>query len=515
MCNLKKRKWTTGLFSVLFGISVIGAQPLERMEIADSESPGKILLTMLETQFSSNSFSQSFSDSEAAKKPLREKNTDLDENFQNTLPTIGNSSVAEASSEKTLYLTFDDGPLKGTGNVLRVLKEERVPATMFCVGRHARLHPELFRQELSTPDLLIANHTYSHANGHYRRFYSDTFGVLSDVEHAQIVLGGRKYLRLAGRNVWRLPELSRNDHAIVARRGFREVPKYDALSQEGYFIYGWDVEWHFKHRSGHPVESSELLAARIEALYRRGHTARQGKVVLLAHDFMFRNRHSTDELRHFIRLMKHRGWHFKTLRHYSQLTPQPLHIAKYYGKKRRTLLTSTDQKSISPSPVVPLKRQHTAANSHSTVSKSLPAASSRAPRSPEALLSDAVRHYDALNVDRLIRKGVPLNRIDEFGRTALNTAVRANSLVLVKKLLASGASSTLRDGSGITPLQMARRYKRRAIEAYLIRFTLRDSAPAHLSQTGKTRNVPIAIAQPNRINPLKLLSQANRSNPIN
>ena len=514
MRKLKKRKWTTVLFSVLFGISVIGAQPLERMEIAESESPGKILLTMLETQFSSNSFSQSLTDSEGVKKPLKEKNTNLDENSQNTLPTVGDSSATETSSEKTLYLTFDDGPLKGTGNVLRVLKEERVPATMFCVGRHVRLHPELFRQELSMPDLLIANHTYSHANGHYSRFYSDTFGVLSDVEHAQIVLGGRKYLRLAGRNVWRLPELSRNDHAIVARRGFREIPKYDALSQEGYFIYGWDVEWHFKHRSGHPVESPELLAARIEALYRRGLMARRGKVVLLAHDFMFRNRHSTDELRHFIRLMRRRGWRFKTLRHYSQLTPQPLHIAKYYGKKRKTLLTSTDQNSIPPSPIIPVRRQHTAVKFHSAISKSLSASSSRAPRSPEALLSDAVRHYDALNVDRLIRKGVPLNRIDEFGRTALNTAVRANSLVLVKKLLASGASPTLRDGSGITPLQMARRYKRQAIETYLIRFTVRHT-PVRMSQTKKAQNVPIAIAQPNRINPLKLLNRANHIDPIN
>jgi len=257
-------------------------------------------------------------------------------------------SNSNASHSKELYLTFDDGPLRGTGNVLNVLKEEGVSATMFCVGRHVRRHPALFRQELSMPNLQIANHTYSHANGHYSRFYSDTFKLLSDVEHAQLIVGGRKYLRLAGRNVWRLPEVSRDDHAVIALRGRREVPKYDTLFQEGYFIFGWDVEWHFDHRTGHPIESPETLAARIEGCYRHGHPAENGKVVLLAHDFMFRNRYTTAELRRFIRLMKQKGWSFKTIKHYSRRSPEPLYVAKYYGKKRPTSIAlavaSSDQR---------------------------------------------------------------------------------------------------------------------------------------------------------------------------
>jgi peptidoglycan/xylan/chitin deacetylase (PgdA/CDA1 family) len=34
-------------------------------------------------------------------------------------------------------LTFDDGPLNGTSNILDVLRAERVPATLFMVGMHA------------------------------------------------------------------------------------------------------------------------------------------------------------------------------------------------------------------------------------------------------------------------------------------------------------------------------------------------------------------------------------------
>ena len=427
-------------------------------------------------------------------------------------------SGAESRHPKELYLTFDDGPVKGTGNVLKVLKEEGVPATMFCVGRHARLRPGLFRRELSMPNLLIANHTYSHANGHYSRFYSDTFGLMSDVEHAQIVLGGRKYLRLAGRNVWRLPEVSRNDRAIMALRGTREVPKYDTLSREGFFIYGWDVEWHFDHHSGHPVESPEALAARIDALYRHGHLAQHGKVVLLAHDFMFRNSYTTGELRHFIRLMKERGWSFKTIRHYSRLTPEPLYVARYYGKDRKTFVAADSHKKLpepgsrvertasSPVPhTVMASVRHSVPKFSSAPSETIHQPSSRASRSPVALLTDAVQRYDALRVDRLVQQGTPINRVDEFGRTALNAAVRANSLVLVKKLLAYGASLNQKDGSGITALQTAQRFKRQTIEKFLVRYALDHGQKKMIASSTPTGRTPATATT--TVNPLQMLRQ--------
>jgi hypothetical protein len=103
--------------------------------------------------------------------------------------------------DKVLYLTFDDGPLRGTENVLKILQEEGVDATMFCVGRHVLKRKEIFQREMQMQNLQLVNHTYSHANGHYRRFYSNLYSVMSDVEHAQLIIGGTKFLRLAGRNV--------------------------------------------------------------------------------------------------------------------------------------------------------------------------------------------------------------------------------------------------------------------------------------------------------------------------
>src|SRR3954454_21812749 len=43
--------------------------------------------------------------------------------------------------KKKLYITFDDGPNRGTRNVLRIAEEEEVPVSFFVVGRNAFASP--------------------------------------------------------------------------------------------------------------------------------------------------------------------------------------------------------------------------------------------------------------------------------------------------------------------------------------------------------------------------------------
>ena len=38
--------------------------------------------------------------------------------------------------KKTIYLTFDDGPDRGTKIVYNILKEQEIPATMFLICEH-------------------------------------------------------------------------------------------------------------------------------------------------------------------------------------------------------------------------------------------------------------------------------------------------------------------------------------------------------------------------------------------
>ena len=39
-------------------------------------------------------------------------------------------------NEKAVYLTFDDGPNKGTENLLKIVEKHKIPITSFVVGKH-------------------------------------------------------------------------------------------------------------------------------------------------------------------------------------------------------------------------------------------------------------------------------------------------------------------------------------------------------------------------------------------
>lgn len=67
--------------------------------------------------------------------------------------------------QKTVYLTFDDGPVPiYTPWVLDVLDTYKVPATFFCVGENAQTYPDIF-SEIQKRGHAIGSHTYNHLNG--------------------------------------------------------------------------------------------------------------------------------------------------------------------------------------------------------------------------------------------------------------------------------------------------------------------------------------------------------------
>jgi len=72
---------------------------------------------------------------------------------------------AGPSAGKTLYLTFDDGPVPGpTEFVLDVLSAYGAKATFFAVGDNVRKNPAVARRVVAEGHTL-ANHTYSHVKG--------------------------------------------------------------------------------------------------------------------------------------------------------------------------------------------------------------------------------------------------------------------------------------------------------------------------------------------------------------
>ena len=69
------------------------------------------------------------------------------------------------TSEKILFLTFDDGPdPESTPEVLDILNNYNVRAIFFCNGEAAEKYPDLV-EKIKETGHLIGNHGYNHLNG--------------------------------------------------------------------------------------------------------------------------------------------------------------------------------------------------------------------------------------------------------------------------------------------------------------------------------------------------------------
>ena len=116
---------------------------------------------------------------------------------------------------KTVYLTFDDGPIPDvTPWVLEVLKKENVKATFFCVGENVEKHLEIYNAILKDGHR-VGNHSFHHIRG--RKFKLNDY--LEDVQKAADFISS---------NLFRPPY------------GSLTIGQYKAL-KKNYKIIFWDV----------------------------------------------------------------------------------------------------------------------------------------------------------------------------------------------------------------------------------------------------------------------------------
>jgi peptidoglycan/xylan/chitin deacetylase (PgdA/CDA1 family) len=69
------------------------------------------------------------------------------------------------TTQKTVYLTFDDGPHPAiTPVVLDMLAEYGAKASFFCIGDRVKRFPDIYQRILDEGHA-VGNHTYHHLNG--------------------------------------------------------------------------------------------------------------------------------------------------------------------------------------------------------------------------------------------------------------------------------------------------------------------------------------------------------------
>ena len=178
--------------------------------------------------------------------------------------------------QKTIYLTFDDGPIPGlTEWVLDQLNTFSVKATFFCVGANILKNPSIF-ERIKSEGHVAANHTMFHTKG-----FKNTVGdYVREVEECK---------KLVQNNLFRPPY------------GQLKRGQYKALMERGYKIILWDViSYDFEQITNKECAGNVLK------------NSKNGSIVLF-HDNVKAEKNMKYALPLFLEEFLQRGYTFKTL----------------------------------------------------------------------------------------------------------------------------------------------------------------------------------------------------------
>ena len=144
-------------------------------------------------------------------------------------PTDANT-ISKNTTEKIVYLTFDDGPSVITADILDLLKEKNIPATFFVIGATTDRGKILY-QRMVDEGHSIGLHSYSHK---YNEIYTDAEAYLKDFErlkkHLQETVGDTP-------RIFRFPGGSNNSNADA-----KTLAKVKAATEEqGYVFFDWNA----------------------------------------------------------------------------------------------------------------------------------------------------------------------------------------------------------------------------------------------------------------------------------
>lgn len=203
---------------------------------------------------------------------------------------------------KHIYLTFDDGPLKGTANCIAICEREKLAASFFEIGLHKSRSSKgrkLYEQIRSNKTLFsLSNHSFSHAAGNYLWFYQHPDSATLDFLKGRAVLAPTNNLvRFPGNNTW--------DTKNAKKASWLAKPLAHKMDSLGWDVIGWDMEWRF-NKNKKPLQSPEAIALLVDSLFAYNQTKTKNHLVILMHDHMFAASDDSAKLAKMVSLLKKR-----------------------------------------------------------------------------------------------------------------------------------------------------------------------------------------------------------------
>ncbi len=141
---------------------------------------------------------------------------------------------AFSHKEKSIYLTFDDGPIpEVTPWILDELKKYNAKATFFCIGENIQKHPEIFRRILAEGHS-VGNHTFNHLNG----WKTETSEYIDNVLKCENIINAEFINRqsaIGNRKLFRPPygRITSKQAKILHKKDFKII-MWDVLSYDFY-----------------------------------------------------------------------------------------------------------------------------------------------------------------------------------------------------------------------------------------------------------------------------------------
>ncbi|MEP7163441.1 MAG: polysaccharide deacetylase family protein [Ferruginibacter sp.] len=216
--------------------------------------------------------------------------------------------------KKTIYLTFDDGPNKGTRAVMHIIKQENIPVTLFVIGEHvygSRYQSAIYDSVSQSSLFEIANHSYTHAfENKFDKFYANADSACKDFMRCADSLNlTTNIIRTPGRNIWRTDSTSSTDLK-------NSIATADSLQSKGFRAMGWDLEWHFNGQQ-RLVQTVWQIISEVDSAFAKNNTKMMNQLVLLAHDQVYANAEDSASLQQFIFQLKcNDDYEFETVSKY-------------------------------------------------------------------------------------------------------------------------------------------------------------------------------------------------------
>lgn len=205
------------------------------------------------------------------------------------------SKIYHQSSEKTVYLTFDDGPSENiTPLILDLLNREKIKATFFVLGTNVDRNPSLVQREYSEGHF-IANHGYSHR---YSDIYQTPETILNDYTQCEQSVKRALNDENFTSKVYRFPGGSTGGEYHDIKKEGKDLLK------ENHIAY---LDWNALTRDAEGTPTHESILENLKETVEEKNT-----VVLLMHDSSSKIL-TYETLPEVIAFFRENGYAFKTL----------------------------------------------------------------------------------------------------------------------------------------------------------------------------------------------------------